>query len=290
MSMTLGEVKQIIKAEIPATKREIYRSVNRAIRRINGSFIGYLNTETGVVLTAKEESLTLTFTAASKTITRPTGSFVTSGFLTGQKVWFSGANITEAANLVEMTITNVAATTITVSETIIQEADITDCTAEGFTLTTDYSWDNIERELTLPDYVKEVKELYENSEKMVHKDLDYISDSQYDEELCYSMISDTIVQLPDWVLDAADDDIIVEMLRYVSLITTDTDVTVIDIHARMENLLISGVFFDLYSKPEYKDVDLATINITDFNNSVKNFNDEEQRRIPTKERDARYKY
>jgi len=93
MSMTLSEVKQFVKAEIPAQKRQIYRTINRAIRRINSAFIGYQQTEKPLVIDVIETGLTLTFAAAGKTINDDAiGNFETMGFVAGQKIWFgSGA-------------------------------------------------------------------------------------------------------------------------------------------------------------------------------------------------------
>jgi len=294
MSMTFLEIKQLVKAEVSVDKRKIYRAINRAIRRINGMFIGYLDTERAITVGNIESSLTLTFAASGKTITDDDGgSFVTMGFAAGDKIYFAGDSA-GALNVTEMTIasfTTVAATndTIVVTETIVNDAAIAG-TLGVFTVDSNYTWNFDSKKLTVPNYVKEVTEVFENTVQLVPRDLEYVSDTDYDDETCYAMISDNVIKFPSWLMEAEDDYADIEMIRNIPLITTDTDVTVVYVQSRMENMLLAGIFFDIYSSKDEKDVDLAKINFDDFNNSISNYNAEEVRRVPTKQRELKYKY
>uniref|UniRef100_A0A6H1ZTH8 Uncharacterized protein n=1 Tax=viral metagenome TaxID=1070528 RepID=A0A6H1ZTH8_9ZZZZ len=297
MSMTLSEVKQLVKAEIPAQKRQIYRAINRAIRRINSAFIGYQQTEKPVVIEAIYEALTLTFAASpTNTITYVSGGalsgdFTAMGFAAGQKIWFAGTGALNVTELEILSIGGAGNTVITcvTTDTVIADASIAG-TLSGFTVDSGYTWDYVDKELTMPTYARELAEVLENDVKLVPRDLEYISDSDFDDEQVYCPLSDNVLKFPSWLMETEEDYCTVELLRNIDVITTDTDATVIGIRTRMENMFIAAVFFDLYSSPEFKDVDLATINFNDFNKSIEDYNQEEIRRLPTKLRDLKYKY
>jgi len=292
MSMTLSEVKQLVKAEIPAQKRQIYRAINRSIRRINSAFIGYQQTEKPVVIDVISTLLKLTFEETGKLInTVEQENFETLGFSVGQKIWFAA---TDALNVTELTIASIQdddadKDQITVTEDVVDDASITG-TLTGFTVDSDYTWGYVDKELTLPTYARELAEVLENDVKLVPKDLEYISDDDFDDEQVYCPLSDNVLKFPSWLMETEDDYCTVEILRNIDVITDDDDATVIGIRTRMENMFIAAVFFDLYSSPEFKDVDLATINFNDFNKSIEDYNQEEIRRLPTKLRDLKYKY
>lgn len=293
MSMTLSEVKQLVKAEIPAQKRQIYRAINRSIRRINSAFIGYQQTEKPVVIEALE-TLTLTFNETGNLIDGGASvNFVTLGFAAGQKIWWA-ATAGDEENSTEMTIASIGDDAGTNDRIVVTEVISDDASAAGiltgFTVDSDYTWDYVDKELTLPTYARELAEVLENDVKLVPKDLEYISDDDFDDEQVYCPLSDNVLKFPSWLMEAEDDYCTVEILRNIDVITTDTDATVIGIRTRMENMFIAAVFFDLYSSPEFKDVDLATINFNDFNKSIEDYNQEEIRRLPTKLRDLKYKY
>jgi len=293
MSMTLSEVKQLVKAEIPAQKRQIYRAINRSIRRINSAFIGYQQTEKPVVIEALE-TLTLTFNETGNLIDGGASvNFVTLGFATGQKIWWA-ATAGDEENSTEMTIASIGDDAGTNDRIVVTEVISDDASAAGiltgFTVDSDYTWDYVDKELTLPTYARELAEVLENDVKLVPRDLEYISDDDFDDEQVYCPLSDNVLKFPSWLMEAEDDYCTVEILRNIDVITTDTDATVIGIRTRMENMFIAAVFFDLYSSPEFKDVDLATINFNDFNKSIEDYNQEEIRRLPTKLRDLKYKY
>lgn len=290
--MTLLEINQLVKSEIPAQLRQIYRAVNRAIRRINSAFIGYQSTEEPVSIDVIETGLTLSFTTGVKSIVDDGGgNFVTMGFAAGQKIWFAG---TGALNVTEMTIVSISDDAFTNDKIVVSEDIDTDLhiagTLSGFTVDSDYTWDYVNKELTLPTYVREINEVYVNEEKLLPRDLEYISNTDYNDELVYSPISDNVIKLPSWLMDTEDDNMSIEIMRNLAVITSDSDSTDVGIRTRMENMFIAAVFFDLYSSPEFKDTDLATINFNDFNQSVANYNQEEIRRLPTKLRELRYKY
>ena len=293
MSMTLSEVKRLVKAEIPAQKRQIYRAINRSIRRINSAFIGYQQTEKPVVIEALE-TLTLTFNETGNLIDGGASvNFVTLGFAAGQKIWWA-ATAGDEENSTEMTIASIGDDAGTNDRIVVTEVISDDASAAGiltgFTVDSDYTWDYVDKELTLPTYARELAEVLENDVKLVPRDLEYISDDDFDDEQVYCPLSDNVLKFPSWLMEAEDDYCTVEILRNIDVITTDTDATVIGIRTRMENMFIAAVFFDLYSSPEFKDVDLATINFNDFNKSIEDYNQEEIRRLPTKLRDLKYKY
>lgn len=61
----------------------------------------------------------LTFDGAAGTITRESGSWITDGFVPGDKVQFSGDGITDVQNRQQRTVTAVTATVLTVEEAIL---------------------------------------------------------------------------------------------------------------------------------------------------------------------------
>jgi len=67
-------------------------------------------------ITAVSAAATMIFSAGSKTITRPTGNFVTEGFVVGNRITTS-----TALNPGPFTITAVTALELTVSETVVNE-------------------------------------------------------------------------------------------------------------------------------------------------------------------------
>lgn len=80
-------------------------------------------------------AVSLTFSVAAKTITRTSGSFITDGFVVGNKV------TTDAAlNPGPFTITNVTALVITVSEAVANEGPVTKTVTSDDELTTGYGY------------------------------------------------------------------------------------------------------------------------------------------------------
>ena len=80
-------------------------------------------------------SISITLAATGKTITRGSGSFITDGFVIGNKITTNATN-----NPGPFTITDVSALVITVSETVVDEGPVTKTVTSNDELTTNYGY------------------------------------------------------------------------------------------------------------------------------------------------------
>ena len=251
--MTLESLWNVIARDVPTLKEinELKDDVNRVIREINMKIPGIESTETAVLQVTDSEELTLTFAAAGKTINDDgLGNFETMGFAAGQKLWFYG---TGAVNVSEMTIVSIqndAATNdqITVSESITNDAAI-EGTLEGFTILTNYVWDNVLKELELKATVKQFVDIFVDDQELTRKDHDIVFDSDYSDELYFAKIGRSTIKLTSGIFGGENATIKIKGLIDIAEIATTTLTTVIDIPQQYETLLEKGVLFYLLSRP-----------------------------------------
>ena len=252
--MTLESLWNSIVRDVPTLTeiQELKGDVNRVIREINMKIPGIETTETAVLQVTDNEELTLTFDAAGKTINDDgLGDFTADyGFVAGQKIWFYG---TDVLNVIEMTIDSIgndAATNdqITVTEVIVDDAAI-EGTLVGFTVLTNYAWDNVSKELELKAAVKQFIDIFVDDEELTRKDHDIVFDSDYADELYYAKIGRSTIKLTSGIFGGEDATIKIKGLIDIAEISTTTFETVIDIPQQYEVLLEKGILFYLLSRP-----------------------------------------
>ena len=253
MSLTLEGLFGRITRDVPTVHEinELKDDTNRVIREINMKIPGIVDTETPVTQETDNESLTLTFASAGKTINDDgLGNFETMGFVAGQKIWFSG---TGAINVTEMTIASIqndAATNdqITVSETITNDASIVG-ELVGFTLLSGYSWDNVNTELELKAAVNQLIDIFVDNEALTLKEHDVVYDTENVSEAYYAKLGRSTYRLAASIFGGEDSTIKVKIEEDIAEITTATYVTVIDIPQQYEVLLENGVVYYLLARP-----------------------------------------
>jgi len=258
--MTLEGLWNRIVRDVPTLTElnELFQDVNRVIREINGKIPGIEDTETAVLQVTDDESLTLTFAAAGKTINDDgLGDFtVDYGFVAGQKIWFSG---TDALNVTEMTIDSIgndAATNdqIVVTETIVNDAAILG-TLVGFTVLTGYTWDEVNQELTLKESINQLIDVYVDDVQMTKKDHDSVFDSDNASEAYYTKLGRSTVKLTSGIFGSEDGTVKVKVLEDIAELTTATYTTVIDVPQQYEQLIENGVLYFLLSRPKHRQGD-----------------------------------
>ena len=251
--MTLEDLFTRITRDVPTLKHvnEIKEDVNHVIRDINLKIPGIEDTEAAVTQETDSEELTLTFASGTKTINDDgLGNFLTMGFAAGQKIWFAG---TDALNITEMTIVSIqndAATNdqITVSEAILDDASILG-TLVGFTVKTNYSWDNVNKELEVKAAMNRIIDIFVDNISLARKDHDVVYDSANTSEAIYAKIGRSKIKLPDSLFGSEDGTIKIKGNFDLTEITTATLETVIDIPQQYQALLENGVLYYLLSRP-----------------------------------------
>ena len=253
--MTLDDLRNRIIRDIPTLSElnELFQDTNKVIRDINAKIPGIETTETAVLQVTDSEELTLTFASGGKTINDDgLGNFATMGFVAGQKLWFYG---TGAVNVTEMTIASIqndAATNdqITVSEAITSDAAI-EGTLEGFTVTSGYSWDNVEKQLELKAGINQFIDVLVNDEELTRKDHETVFATSNDSEPFYAKIGRSVVKLTGAIFGSEDGTIKVKILADIAELTTTTPATVIDIPQQYEALMEQGVLYFMLSRPKH---------------------------------------
>jgi hypothetical protein len=290
MSITLNDIAQPIQGEIPCSKRDIFRAVNRVLRDINSKLNGgILHSEVGLTTHGVMDSLALTFNSGAKTITRGSGSFITDGFVAGDTLWVIG--MADAANIVELTIAagGVATLVLTVTNTIVTEGP-TACTAFSYVKTTGYGYDPNTCLLTLPDKCKQLLEVFENDDELENQTFEYVTDTSNDSEKVFHTYSHSQLLLPTWLMDASNDELTVKMLRDLAAITSDDSTTTIDVPQQMKQALINGCLFYLYAINQYKNPDQMKTNSELYFKQLEEINLATNSRFPSTQRTRKYNY
>jgi len=257
MSVLLENFWERITRDVPTLHEinELQQDINRVIRDINLKIPGIRDTETPVTQITDSEALTLTFVGgATKTINDDgLGDFTADyGFVAGQKIWFAG---TGAVNVTEMTIVSIqndAATNdqITVSEAISNDASIAG-TLTGFTVLTNYSWDNVNHELELKAAVKQLIDVMVDDVSMVKKEHDVVFDTDNASEGYYCQTGRSRIVLTSAIFGSEGGTIKVKIEEDIAQLTTATFETVIDIPQQYEVMLENGVLYYLLSRPKH---------------------------------------
>ena len=253
--MTLDDLRNRIIRDVPTLSElnELFQDTNKVIRDINAKIPGIETTERAVLQVTDSEELTLTFASGPKTINDlGLGNFTTKKFAAGQKIWFYGNG---AVNVTEMTIVSIqndAATNdqITVSEAIAGDAAI-EGTLEGFTVTSGYSWDNVEKQLELKAGVNQFIDVLVNDEELTRKDHETVFATSNDSEPFYAKIGRSAVKLAGAIFGSEDGTCKVKILADIAELTTTTPATVIDIPQQYEALMEQGVLYFMLSRPKH---------------------------------------
>ena len=253
--MNLNDLRNRIVHDIPTAteNNEVFQDVNRVIREINAKIPGIETTETPVIQKTDSEALTLTFDQAGKTINDlGLGNFTTKKFAAGQKLWFYG---TDALNVTEMTIVTIQNDTatndqITVSEAISDDAAI-EGTLEGFTMLSGYSWDNVNKELTLKAAVNQLIDVFVDDISMTKKDHDTVFDTDNASEPFYTKLGRSVVKLTSGIFGSEDGTIKVKILKDIDELSSAEATTAFDIPQQYEVLMEQGVLYFMLSRPKH---------------------------------------
>lgn len=289
--MNFGEINELIQADIPALtqKREVYRAINRVIRDINSKFPGKLHTETGLTCHHASETLTLTFDAIGQTISDDAlGDFSSKGYAVGDKIYISGSALNDGTYTIK-SFSAASLIDIDNDNSVVAESSVS-CSIVPYLVTTDYTWDNVNKELTLPEYVKEVIEVFENGVELENRGYEYTKDSDNSSENIFTFVNRKKIALPTKLMDAASDIFEVKMLKDLDLISSDASSTDVDIPQQLDQTLISGVMMYLLAKPKYKDPDLFAINKDAYDKGLKDAETLEIQRFPSTKQSRTYIY
>ncbi len=254
--MTLEGLQNRIIRDVPSLTElnELFQDVNRVIREINAKIPGIETTETAVLQVTDSEVLTLTFDQAGKTINDDgLGDFIDDyKFAVDQKIWFYGDG---ALNVTEMTIVSIQNDSATNDQIIVSEAIVDDAaiegTLEGFTVTTGYSWDNVEKQLELKAGVNQFIDILVNDEELTRKDHETVFATANDSEPFYAKIGRSVVRLAGAIFGSEDGTIKVKVLVDIAELTTTTLATVINIPQQYEVLMEQGILYFTLSRPKH---------------------------------------
>lgn len=254
--MNLNDLRNRIIHDIPTASElnEYFQDVNRVIREINAKIPGIETTETPVTQITDSEVLTLTFDQAGKTITDDGGGdFIDDyKFAVGQKIWFY---VTDALNVTEMTVVSIQTDSstndqITVSEAISDDAAI-EGTLEGFTVLTGYSWDNVNKELTLKAAVNQLIDIFVNNESLTKKDHDTVFNTANSSELYYTKLGRSVAKLTSGIFGGENDTVKVKILKDIDVLSSAEATTDFDIPQQYEVMMEQGVTYFMLSRPKH---------------------------------------
>ena len=162
--------------------------------------------------------------------------------------------------------------------------------AGTLTASTDYTWDNTNKILTLPDYCKKLLMVFENNTELERRGFEFVKDSDNDDELAFAIHSRNKISLAGDLADTADDIIQIKMLKDFTVLTSSASSTTLDTPDQLDEVLLNGIRYYIYAKPAYRDDVLLKLSGEQYTEGLKAVMELEETRSPIEEADKQYKY
>jgi len=312
-TLTTGNILNEVQSEIPQLNdtKQVYRAINRVLRDINTEYPGVLTTEAAITTIAEAET-GLTYTAADAdpdTVTAasfsafPTGDDATDW--AGYYLIISSSTPIDNDGIYEIATTNETSTLFTLAsgEEISAATDET-ATLQVVSVNSDYSWDSENLLLTLTPYCREIREViyndgtdaYELSSEDIKTVQNYDTDASllYSSKYMFARYDRNKLLFPTTLIGYSSNSTVkVTFLKDIKPLSKEdslSDSTEISIPLSMEQILINGVLYYLYSMPKYSNENLWKINERAYLSGLAKAKESEIQNLPQEPKAKDYSY
>jgi len=310
-TLTTGNILNEVQSEIPQLNdtKQVYRAINRVLRDINTEYPGVLTTEAAITTIAEAET-GLTYTAADAdpdTVTAagfsafPAGEGATDW--AGYYLIISSSTPIDNDGIYEIATTNETSTLFTLAsgEEISAATDET-ATLQVVSVNSDYSWDGTF--LTLSPYCREIREViyndgtdtYELSSEDIKTVQNYDADASllYSSKYMFARYDRNKLLFPTTLIGYSSNSTVkVTFLKDIKPLSKEdslSDSTEITIPLSMEQILINGVLYYLYSMPKYSNENLWKINERAYLSGLAKAKESEIQNLPQEPKAKDYSY
>lgn len=312
-TLTTGNILNEVQSEIPQLNdtKQVYRAINRVLRDINTEYPGVLTTEAAITTIAEAET-GLTYTAADAdpdTVTAagfsafPAGEGATDW--AGYYLIISSSTPIDNDGIYEIATTNETSTLFTLAsgEEISAATDET-ATLQVVSVNSDYSWDSENLLLTLTPYCREIREViyndgtdaYELSSEDIKTVQNYDADASllYSSKYMFARYDRNKLLFPTTLIGYSSNSTVkVTFLKDIKPLSKEdslSDSTEITIPLSMEQILINGVLYYLYSMPKYSNENLWKINERAYLSGLAKAKESEIQNLPQEPKAKDYSY
>lgn len=283
--MTFGQLQEYILSTVGATDRkEVARMANYIINEINAKIGGYLETETVVTFEDEVASQSLTFANDNPDTITGTG-FNSTEIDDGMYVHAPSAETNTGTYL-----------TAAHSNTIISldadedlSAETVTSTLELYTVTSNYTWDAGNLLLTVPDYVGQIKHIFENDEDIEHYNHAWVYDSGNSSENIMTALTRSQIKFPDSIL-AENNSLKIRYWYHIPHISDQSNSADISVPRQWEHMLISGVQQMFYIQPKYFNEANFQFWNTKYLSSIEDVKQNMAERMPPVNQKTKWKY
>lgn len=283
--MTFGELHEYILSTVGETDRkEVGRMANYIINEMNAKIGGYLETETVVTFEDDIDSQSLTFADDNPDTITGTG-FNSSEIEDGMYVHAPSAVINTGTYLTEAH----SNTIITLDSGESLSAETVTSTLELYTVTSNYTWDAGNLTLTVPEYVGQIKHVFENDEDIEHYNHAWVYDADNSSENIMTSLSRSKLKFPDSII-AENNALKIRYWYHIPHISSYTNSTDIAVPRQWENMLISGVQQMFYIQPKYFNENSFAFYNTKYLSSIEDVKQNMAERMPPENQKAKWIY
>jgi len=315
-TLTTGNILNEVQSEIPQLNdtKQVYRAINRVLRDINTEYPGVLTTEAAITTIAEAET-GLEYTAVDNDPDPDANDLriVAAGF----SAFPAGEGATDWAGYY-LVITNsdsndgyykiVTTTESTTLFTLDADEEITEvtetATLQVVSVNSDYSWDSENLLLTLTPYCREIREViyndgtdtYELSSEDIKTVQNYDADASllYSSKYMFARYDRNKLLFPTTLIGYSSNSTVkVKFLKDIKPLSKEdlvTDSTEISIPLSMEQILINGVLYYLYSMPKYSNENLWKINERAYLSGLAKAKESEIANLPQEPKAKNYSY
>ena len=309
-TLTTGNILNEVQSEIPQLNdtKQVYRAINRVLRDINTEYPGVLTTEAAITVIAEAET-GLTYSAAdTNPDTIVAASF--SAFPTGEGAtdwagYYLVITNSDSNDGYYKIVTTTESTTLFTLDADEEITEVTEtATLQVVSVNSDYSWDSENLLLTLTPYCREIREViyndgtdtYELSSEDIKTVQNYDADASllYSSKYMFARYDRNKLLFPTTLIGYSSNSTVkVKFLKDIKPLSKEdsvTDSTEISIPLSMEQILINGVLYYLYSMPKYSNENLWKINERAYLSGLAATKESEIKNLPQEPKEKNYSY
>ena len=153
-----------------------------------------------------------------------------------------------------------------------------------------YQFDTENNELKLPDYVKEVVNVFENNEELTPRSFEYTNSSNNSSQLAFNTKERSKIRFPSGIGNSAGDEIHVKVKKDIIEFLYIDSISSIDIPAVMEEIIIAGTLSLIFAKKKYRDDNSFKFNNDIYTEGLEKMVNLELQYEPEKEVERDYDY
>jgi hypothetical protein len=307
-TLTTGNILNEVQSEIPQLNdtKQVYRAINRVLRDINTEYPGVLTTEAAITTIAEAET-GLTYTAADADPDTITAADF-SAFPTGEAAtdwadyYLVITNSDSNDGIYKIATTSTTMFTLAANQGLTAATET--ATLQVVSVNSDYSWDSENLLLTLTPYCREIREViyndgtdaYELSSEDIKTVQNYDADASllYSSKYMFARYDRNKLLFPTTLIGYSSNSTVkVTFLKDIKPLSKEdslSDSTEISIPLSMEQILINGVLYYLYSMPKYSNENLWKINERAYLSGLAAGKESEIQNLPQEPKAKDYSY